>query len=166
MRLHYASNIIQSFLVISFSLLCATLILSSSSIPVKLSREKYFKHTITYNLLWGYVTSRWQKCFSIQYHKMANWAMLEEQVATIISKKFFQSGKEFYIWSKLTDRPFYYSLVFYSPMPCISNKGNCSLNHFNIIWSNALDTKESGQFDSLNIIHFCLIIFTCYCTVV
>ena len=93
--------------------------------------------------------------------KMANWAMLEEQVATIISKKFFKSGKEFCIWSKLTDRPFYYSLVFYSPMPCISNKGNCSLNHFNIIWSNALDTKESGQFDSLNIIHFCLIIFTC-----
>ena len=165
MRLHYASNIIQSFLVISFSLLCATLILSSSSIPVKLSREKYFKHTITYNLLWGYVTSRWQKCFSIQYHKMANWAMLEEQVATIISKKFFWSRKEFYIWSKLTDRPFYYSLVFYSPMSCISNKGNCSLNHFNIIWSNAVETKKSSHFDSLNIIHLCLIIFTCYCTV-
>ena len=145
MRLHYASNIIQYFLVISFSLLCATLILSSSSIPVKLSREKYFKHTVTYNLLWGYVTSRWQKCFSIQYHKMANWAMLEEQAATIISKKFFWSRKEFYIWSKLTDRPFYYSLVFYSPMSCISNKGNCSLNHFNIIWSNGLETKKSSQ---------------------
>ena len=162
MRLHYASNIIQSFLVISFSLLCATLILSSSSIPVKLSREKYFKHTITYNLLWGYVTSRWQKCFSIQYHKMANWAMLEEQVATIISKKFFWSRKEFYIWSKLTDRPFYYSLVFYSPMSCISNKGNCSLNHFNTIWSNVLETKKSSHFDSLNIVHLCLIIYRKY----
>ena len=123
MRLHYASNIIQSFLVISFSLLCATLILSSSSIPVKLSRENYFKHTITYNLLWGYVTSRWQKCFSIQYHKMANWAMLEEQVATIISKSFFEVEKNFIFEVSWPTDPFITVLYFIPPCHVSQIKG-------------------------------------------
>ena len=66
---------------------CATLIFEKFVRLTLSFPKKYFKPTLSHNLLWGYVTTMWQKFteYSIQ-SKMGFWAMLGKLVATIVSK--------------------------------------------------------------------------------